>query len=154
MMRLVKGVSWARLAATLSVIALAVACDNPVHSDDDHAEAAGVRVRLGGVVVAESRGATIVVNNLPPVTVGAETGLLQVDFIAEDGDQIDLSADADFSLGVVFANPAIASYRAVATYDGHIRGVTAGSTTVQFELRHGDHPDFTSQPFGVTVTAQ
>lgn len=141
-----------RAVAALSIAALLAVCDNPVRSEH-HEDAAGVRVTLSGVVVAESQGATVVVNNLPSVGVGAETGLLQVRFLAEDGDVIDLSGEADFSLAVVFANPSVAAFQAAGAYDGRIRGLQAGTTTVQFELRHGNHADFTSRPFDITVTA-
>lgn len=141
-----------RAVAALSIVAILAACDNPVHSEH-HEDAAGVRVTLSGAVVAESQGATVVVNNLPSVGVGAETGLLQVSFLAEDGDVIDLSGEADFSLAVVFANPAVATFQTAGAYDGRIRGLQAGATTVQFELRHGSHADFTSRPFDITVTA-
>jgi len=148
-----------RIAALSTVLTLAgltaTACDNPVQPED-HPEAGGVVIFAAGTntVLAQSVGANVDFTTSLDLTVGTP---LEVEVMFLDvSDPTDLSlafhpdADEGESLVVTPANPAVVVYN---DHDDHgdFEPVAAGTTTVRFELYHGDHRDFRTGLLTVVV---
>jgi hypothetical protein len=145
--------------AALAVIGLlgAGACGDPAGLDD-HADAEGAVVSLGGQVVASYDGGTRQWTGEFTVPAGRSTGRMTVTFVDHDGD--DIRPGSAFYLQVDFANtgPTVAAFDhdAPGTFTGALRGMAAGQSTVVFRLMHGSvgrgHPDFSTAPATVRVT--
>jgi len=140
---------------TIAIAALALgACDNPVTPGAPHEEPAGVAVFMGGTEIARAIDGEVT-GALPEVAEGAQSGLLTIVLLDEHGDGLDLSGEDDVYLRVTIEDPAVAEWQG-SGYSGFIAGVVEGTTTLTFELMHGEppggHADFTSMPLDVVVT--
>lgn len=131
--------------------------DNPVNEDEhsDHAEAVGLVITQNdSEIVRYEEG---VVTGAIAVQAGEETGLLFVEFIAEDGDLF--SPDSDHhSLDWTVADQTVAQATLSETQDNDadawkfsVAGLKAGETTIEIKILHEDHSDFVSLPIGIQV---
>lgn len=131
----------------LSATILFAGCDNPASNDDDHnghSDPHGVRFIMNDEVIltymdGDADGQFNVVEDQETLAITAE-------FLDEDGDEIhgeDL--DAEFSLGWEVGNAdliGIKQHEEDGRWDFRMVGKSAGETTVQFKLMHGEHADF------------
>lgn len=145
-----------------SVLALALAgavglgaCgDDPVGVDDDHAEPHGVELVLNGVTIASYNADDGWTGELE-VEVGEETAHIDVRFVDEDGDEIDI--DEDLYLEVEIEDEDIAEFEqdTPGEFGGHLHGVAEGETDAVFSLMHGSvgsgHADFVTTSVHVHV---
>jgi len=143
------------LAAALAL----AACENPVQvGDEEHAEA-------GGVVILDAGTGEVLARSLEgrrpfdrPLRLAAGQAVeVQVRFLdAADPDDLDHAfaphEEEGESLRVTVGNPAVATFLLVEEGDGEVRGVAPGTTTLRFDLMHGEHPDFESGDLMVEVT--
>lgn len=142
------------LGITLVAFA-AAACDNPV-SPSDHPEAGGVVIFAAGTntVLAQSIGANVNFATPLALTVGQELEV-EVKFLdASNPTNLSLAflpdEDEGESLRVTIANTAIVEYHDHGDH-GDIEALSAGQTTMQFDLWHGSHADFRSGLLTVVV---
>ena len=145
----------------LSILALALslaACgddDNPVDTDDhdeEHAEALGLIIRVSGEEIVRYENGEV--QGEIEVGHGKETALLNVRFIAEDGDLFVPDADDDFSLGWEVADESIAEveqHEKDGPWSFHIVGLEEGQTTIVLKLNHAGHADFVSKEIEIHV---
>jgi hypothetical protein len=84
---------------------------------------------------------------------GQSTQDLEVFFLAEDGDFLDLEAEAGFGLRWAVGDTTIASFAAVADFVVAGNGHAIGTTGVQFQIFHIDHVDFTATAIPVVVVS-
>jgi hypothetical protein len=144
------------LFTVFTIVALtAAACTNPIRPEE-HPVAGGVVIFAAGTntVLAQVVGANVDFTTTLDLTVGTP---LEVEVMFLDrSDPTNLSlafhpdADEGESLRVDVTNEAVVVYN---DHDDHgdFEPVAAGTTTVVFELRHGDHPDFRSGELTVVV---
>lgn len=137
------------LALTFVTTILLAGCSNPASDDDDHdhdehSEPYGIQFVMNGeTVVTYQDGNT---EGHFDVEEEHETSLITAEFLDEDGDEIhgeDL--DDEYSLAWEIADTDIADieqHDEDGRWSFHIVGKTAGETTMQFMLMHGDHADF------------
>jgi hypothetical protein len=139
-----------RAALVLAATVALGACDSTTEPDD-HQEAAGV------VITDESNNTLVSINAARQVTgtltvQAGQARHLDFYFVDEDGDRFQLEAgDDEHSLEWTVAN------EAVAVIDSHgdhmdLDGISAGSTTVEFRLMHGNHSDYTAPLIPIVVT--
>jgi hypothetical protein len=144
------------LSTVLTFVALtAAACDNPVQPED-HPEAGGVVIFAAGTntVLAQSVGANVDFTTSLNLTVGTPLEVEVMFLDVSDPTNLSLAfhphADEGESLFVDVDNTAVLEYQ---DHDDHgdLEPVAAGTTTVRFELFHGDHRDFRSGLLTVVV---
>lgn len=140
-----------RHALALAALVLVLgACSDPMEPDDDHAEAEGVELILGGSVIASYDGHTRTWTGELEVDEGEETAHITVRFVDHDGDPIQL--DDDFYLEVDIEDESIAEFEqdTPGEFGGHLHGHMEGETDVTFKLMHGQvgsgHADFVTEP--------
>ena len=131
------------------------ACDSVEADGDDHAhehtEAHGLRLVLGGTPIYQILQGTVTCPAAGcgvEVAAGAASGVITVELLAEDGDEIHTDdLDAAFRLGHALQNPALAT---VQQEDGawrfQVHGEQVGTTTLRLDLLHNDHADFSTPP--------
>ena len=149
---------WHSIFAIVSIVSIlfVAGCsdDNPVNNNEEsaHAEAAGLVITMDGTeIVRYEEGA--VTGNIP-VHAGESTSVLSVQFISEeDGDLFTPGTD-HHSLVCEVDDESIATYEKQegSNWSFFIHGVTAGSTTIEIKIFHGDHADFVSLPISIEVT--
>ena len=137
-----------RMMALAGVVALG-ACDTPVSPDDhDDHEAVGAEVQdLDGNVIAtfEDGAWTFASGDAVHMHPGDELEV-EIFFIAEDGDRFQLpQSDADYTLRVVVANPAVVTYTAHGDH-GDFAALAEGETTAIIQVYHGTHEDWQTDP--------
>lgn len=122
--------------ALATVLALGACDDDPVGNDEEHLDPVGLVVLNAGVEVLRVEGLNII--GSLTVAAGDETAHLDVEFIDEDGDRF-VPTDPDEWLRVTVANPAIAAWNQdeAGEFGGHLEGLSAGTTTIGFDLMHG-----------------
>ena len=133
------------------VAALAAGCDNPVKGEEHEEEAAGVSIRNGTTEVARYFDGEIT-GALPTVAAGQSGPLLAVVFLDHDGEPLDLGVESELTMRARPANTNIADFE-LSGFGGRVEGVAAGSTTIIFDLMHGNHADYSTLGIPVTVTA-
>lgn len=150
-----------KFSSTFGIFALALfiaGCgddDNPVDTDDhdeEHAEALGLIIRSSGEEIVRYENGEV--EGEIEVGHGKETALLNVRFIAEDGDLFVPDADEDFSLGWEIADEAIAEveqHELDGPWSFHIVGLEEGHTTIVLKLNHAGHADFVSKEIEIHV---
>lgn len=138
-------------AAVLASLAFVAACsDDPVASEDDHAEAEGVQLILNGETIASYDGDSRTWTGEMEVEVGQETAHIAVRFVDHDGDAIPL--EDNLYLEVEVEDESIAEFEQdePGEFGGHLHGESVGETDVTFRLMHGavgsGHADFETTP--------
>lgn len=142
------------VAVTLGSLAVA-GCTETMTEPDEHAEAEGAELVLGGRVIASYDGDTQSWTGELEVDVGEETPHIMVRFVDHDGDPIPL--DEDLFLEVEIDDESIAEFEqdTPGEFGGHLHGQMEGETEASFMLMHGEvgsgHPDFVTTPVHVHV---
>ena len=126
--------------------------DNPVEDDDhDHAPAEGLVLEMNGtalVTVHEGQ-----VTGTITVAAGEKTDHITVEFTDHDGQHIHTDElGSEFSLGWTIADEAVAEFEHEGRWGLHIHGLTAGNTTLEIRLNHGEHADFRTPAIPIQVT--
>ena len=135
--------------ALLLILALA-GCSESMTEQEEHAEAEGVELVIGGAVIASYDGETQSWTGELEVDVGEETPHITVRFVDHDGDAIPI--DEDLYLDVDIEDESIAEFEqdTPGEFGGHLHGHAAGVTDVTFSLMHGSvgsgHADFVTTP--------
>lgn len=150
-----------KFSSTIGIFALALliaSCgddSNPVDTDDhdeEHAEALGLIIRSSGEEIVRYENGEV--EGEIEVGHGKETALLNVRFIADDGDLFVPDAEEGFSLGWEIADESIAEFEQH-ELDGpwsfHIVGLEEGHTTIVLKLNHSGHADFVSKEIEIHV---
>lgn len=144
------------LAVVLAgAVALGACSDDPVGLED-HADPTGVELELNGVVIASYQAGSGWTGELE-VLEGEETAHIEVRFVDEDGDPIEL--DDDVYLEVEIEDETVAEFEqdTPGEFGGHLHGVAAGETDAVFRLMHGavgsGHADFETTAVHVHVEA-
>ena len=139
------------LTAVGVVFTLAAAgCSETTTEPDEHAEAEGVELVMGGQVIASYDGDTQIWTGELEVDAGEETPHIAVRFVDHDGDPIPI--DDDLYLEVDIEDTSIAEFEqdTPGEFGGHLHGHMEGETDVTFKLMHGSvgsgHADFVTQP--------
>lgn len=139
------------LIGLVMISALALAgCSDTTEPEDEHAEAEGVELVMGGQVIASYDGDTQRWTGEMEVDVGEETPHISVRFVDHDGDPIPL--DDDLYLEVEVEDESIAEFEqdTPGEFGGHLHGLREGETDVTFMLMHGEvgsgHADFVTRP--------
>ena len=138
------------LPALVALLLVLAGCDSSTEPGDDHAEAEGAELVMGGQVIASYDGQTQSWTGELEVDVGEETPHITVRFVDHDGDAIPL--DDDFYLEVEIEDGSIAEFEqdTPGEFGGHLHGNMEGETDVTFKLMHGavgsGHADFETAP--------
>jgi len=129
------------------------ACSNPAEEDDhdEHAEEIeGVALVLGGdevvtVLDAEVEGSL-------EVAEGEKTGVITVEFLDHDGEEVHADElDDEFSLDVVVQGSEIVTVEQPGRWTFELQGDEAGDTAIRVLLLHDGHADFTTPDIPVKV---
>lgn len=145
------------LPATVLLVLVAVwlaGCgDNPVSNQEvcDHIDADGLVIEQAGVLVAHQWEGDV----FGSLTLTMEaTAEFAVTFLGPDSTRIHVpGACTDHWLGWVIADTSIVQATAVPGEPWRVSllGHAPGETTLRLRIIHGEHADFTSQPFTVQV---
>lgn len=146
--------SMASLFALGGVIALA-ACSDPV-ANEDHVDPVGIVVISGNTDVVTVTGLNI--TGAFFIAEGGQTDPLRVEFVDDRGNRF-VPDEPDEWLRVTVTHPNLATWveDVPGGWSGTLRGITKGSTTVRFELMHGEvgsassHPDFGTPGVPLTI---
>ncbi len=138
-----------RAAACAAALLVLGACTSTTDAEE-HREAVGM------VVLDEATNAVLVTVNAQRQVTGSlsvargQERAIEVLFVDEAGTRFEPDGD-DHTLGFSVANTAIATLE---EHEGHLdlAGVSAGTTTALFSIRHGSHSDYDSPAVPVTVT--
>ena len=131
-------------------LVLAGCTESMTEFEEEHAEAEGVELVLGGQVIASYDGETQSWTGELEVDEGEETAHITVRFVDHDGDAIPI--DDDLYLEVVIEDESIAEFEqdTPGEFGGHLHGHAVGETDVTFRLMHGSvgsgHADFVTTP--------
>lgn len=140
------------LAAMILVLG---ACSDPMEPDDDHPEAEGVQLIMGGRVIASYDGESQVWTGELEVDAGEETPHIRVVFVDHDGNPVELEDDTYLEVDVEDTSIAEFEQDTPGEFGGHLHGNMEGETDVTFKLMHGSvgsgHADFVTQPVGAHV---
>ena len=128
--------------------------DNPVEPEEQHFEAIGLyMIANGDTIVSYVDG---IVSGTIEVTKGAQTTLLNIKYIAEDGD-VGVPPSDEWSFGWTVADNSVAEVVASSEeqlqYQFRIEGMKEGLTGITILLNHHDHKDFESKEIPITVVA-
>jgi hypothetical protein len=143
-------------ALALSAL-LWTACENSTSSEDEeHSDPFGVTLFLNGVEIATQENGEVTYHEGDhlEMKVGEETNLISIQWIADDGDRFVPDTEEGYSLQWIIGNEnhlEVEQHEEDGPWSFHLVGLEAGETTVQFELWHNDHPDFTSSEFDVHI---
>ncbi len=137
-----------RFSGTLAALFLALFAASCSEDDistpaEDHFEAVGVQLSIGGNEIASVlRGET---NDTLFVVDGDTTDVITVRFYDEDEEVVAGPIDAGMALAWIFGNAALCEViPGVAAYEIRLRGLAEGLTTIEFLLNHQGHADFRS----------
>ena len=139
------------LLTFLTVIVLTAACS----TGGGHFDANGVVLTIDGEEVARQEISTVTytTGNSIDIEMG-QSVIVAVQFLDDDM-QLITPDDPDEFLQIVIANDSIV--RLIGenrdAYTVTLEGAASGQTNIQFEVWHGDHADYTSQPFLFNVVA-
>ncbi len=126
--------------------------DNPVEAQETHFEAIGLFIISGGDTIVTYTGG--IVTGSIDVDAGAETALLSIKFLSEDGD-IGTPSGSESSLDWEIEDISIADVSShddeLQAYKFHISGKTEGNTTIKIIINHNDHKDFESKAITINV---
>ena len=127
------------------------ACGN----DHDHLSPIGVVLKIDGELLAaqEETTVTYATGDAITITSGTTTETITLEFLDDDGTHFTPDNSGN-SLQLSIGDTDILGYVHPVNDDEwsfRLSGEQPGSTTIQFELWHGDHTDFTSREFQVTI---
>lgn len=149
MMTYTNNISTILLAFAISMTMLLAGCDNPAGDDDhdEHAEPRGLQLVMNGDVIWNYLNGEASDDHID-LEAGSETDLITIEWLDQDGDEIHAEdLDDEFGLGWEIANEDIASveqHSEDGPWSFHLHGESAGETTMQIMLMHGDHADFST----------
>ncbi len=124
-------------------------------TDHGHYSAIGVVLSVDGQMIAaqEQENITYADGDAISVPAGATTETITVEFLGDDGTPF-TPERSGYSLNYTIGNTDVLGITHPAEGDEwsfRLNGNQAGTTTIQFELWHGGHSDFTSRAFQVRV---
>ena len=121
-----------------------------VHVEEQHAEADGLVLRMGGEdIVTVWQG---VAGGEIEVHHEEFTDPIEVFFLGPDSTLFQPD-EPEFSLGAVIGDPAIAGHEELSQWSFRLEGLLEGMTDLTLSLIHEGHADFTSPPLPVSVQA-
>lgn len=133
--------------------ALALAACSDTQEPNDHGEPEAVEIRDGTTVLVTATASAVTGS----ITVQVGQATPNYDFVFVDGDGDVITFDQDFHLEVSVVDETIAGFHHTSpgAFRGHFDGETAGSTTMDVRLMHGQlgsaHPDWISTAITITV---
>lgn len=145
-----------RSILTIAFVALLISCgDNPIKDHDDikceHIDADGMLVESGGIVIASQWQGTVV----GQIVLGVSHSTpLDIAFLNQDSVRtLPAKECTDHSIRWEIGDTTMAQMSAVADkpWQVTLQGKSTGTTVVRFRVWHGDHVDFTSQPFTIVI---
>ena len=118
----------------------------------------GLELIVNGEVIAIQEGTEITYHNNANAIVVPEGESLEVrvQFFLEDGERYDYRTDDGYSLRFNITDTNVLQADHPINNDEwlmHLRGESAGTSVINFELWHVDHSDFDSRNFNVQVSA-
>jgi len=121
----------------------------------DHYSAIGVVLSVDGQMIAaqEQENITYADGDAISVPAGSSTETITVQFLADDGTPF-TPERSGYGLRHTIGNPTVLGIMHPADGDEwsfRLNGNEVGLTSLQLELSHGDHSDFTSRSFQVRV---
>lgn len=139
----------------ISLIVLAPACSNSTSGDDEHEheEADGFFLVMDAdTIVTQLPKATV--EGSIALTVGEETSLIAIYFIAPDGDEFQPEGEEHNLVSELSQDGiVIFEHNDSDKWSFRLKAETAGTTNLTLFLYHEDHPDFETQTIPVTVTS-
>ncbi|HEV2149387.1 MAG TPA: hypothetical protein VGR37_18435 [Longimicrobiaceae bacterium] len=140
-----------RALVALALTGVLAACDNPV-DEDPHPDAVAVVVQTSaGVELARATGGGTqgTATGSIPLTIGA-TRDLRVIFVDAAGNPVPVGGDTSLRGNVLIG--ALARFEKTSETGGRLTGLSAGTTSVSFDLMHGSHADFQGAAIPLIVT--
>lgn len=123
-------------------------------SGHDHYSAIGVVLSEDGQMIAaqEQENITYAEGDAISVPVGSSTGTITVEFLGDDGTPF-TPERSGYSLRHTIGNADVLdiTHPAVDEWSFRLTGNRVGTTTIEFDLWHGNHSDFSSRAFQVRV---
>jgi hypothetical protein len=125
---------------------------------DHHHSVIGVVLTIDGDMVAAQEAGTVTyaTGDAIDVPAGGSTGTITVRFLDDEGHSLHPESN-EYSLGYTVGNTNVLSVTTPVDNDRwslQLNGLESGSTTLQLDLMHGGHSDFTSVAFQVDVEDQ
>ncbi|HEX6981623.1 MAG TPA: hypothetical protein VF181_02575 [Balneolaceae bacterium] len=140
------------LFLTLSTALMLTGCGNPAGSDEEeHPRPVGIVLQMNGAEIVRYENQEV--TGQIEVNTGEETALITLYFLDENGDQFQYD-EPEYSLrphGIDESIAEIEQHAEDGKWSFHVRGITPGTTSVVFELFHGDHGDFETPEIPVIV---
>ncbi len=123
--------------------------------NDDHFSPIGVVLKVDGELLAaqEENTVTYATGDAITITAGTTTETITLEFLDDDGSHFTPGSNGN-SLQLSIGNPDILGFTHPVNDDEwsfRLNGEQPGSTTLQFELWHDGHTDFTSREFQVII---
>lgn len=132
------------LTTLFALLVLSAGCNNPASNDEEHSDPHGIQFVMNGEVILTFFDGTA--DGQFQVTENDETSLITAEFLDENGEEIHgEDFDSDFSLNWVVQDTNITEveqHDEDGRWSFHLVGKSAGTSTIQFMLMHGNHPDF------------
>ncbi len=144
------------LVSILALVLFSAGCDdedNPVENHEHHFDAEGIFFESSGIVLAE------IFQGSTTDTLYAEAGELsshiEVMFYDKDKNELEPPTDEDKSFSWEIADTNIVTLwqheGEEGSFEFHLNGKTAGTTTAEFFILHGSHSDFRSGEITIKV---
>ncbi|MGM0737851.1 MAG: hypothetical protein ACQETM_01640 [Bacteroidota bacterium] len=130
------------------------ACDDD-HEHEYHHAPIGVVLSIDNSMIAVQEGNNMTYADGDAISIpsGGATETINIQFLDDEGTHFTPDGSEE-SLGYTIGNTEILDVTHPVDNDQwsfRLNGIEAGSTTIQFDLMHGGHSDFTSREFQVTV---
>lgn len=140
------------LSFILLLAAILTGCKNSAATEEEHEDfPVGIVLKMNGEEIVRYENGSA--SGSIEVAEGEETALISIYFLAEDGDEFQPD-EPEHSLSWVIEDESVAEVERHAE-DGkwsfHVVGLASGSTTVTFQLLHGDHSDFEASGIPINV---
>ena len=139
----------ARPLAALALAGALAACDNPVDEGEEHTEPSAVVVQdVNGTEIARAT----VSSATGSITVRAgQTRDVRVLFVDDAGAPVAVDG-SELSLRGTVTSPTVATFTKTSESGARVAGLVQGTTSVNLQLMHGSHSDFSPRPVAITVT--
>lgn len=128
-------------------------------TDHDHGPTpVGLNLLVSGEVIASQQGTTIsYAGDADHIALTAgESSLVTIQFILESGEPVVYDTEEGYSLVYNVSNTDVLSISHPVQgneWNAELSGVSAGTSTLNFELMHVGHADFESRNFEIRVTS-